>query len=754
VSQSEPVSPNIHLTNMHIILMMVFAMQSLGTLSGEPHRGNLCLRDSGSVMVANRCPSVEGRSFEVEAGPEERVFGWISADRSTIALGIVPASADNVMLPEGPAAIHLEIKGSEDRDWPQATTLTIGTRESPGRWQIELSAVDVVRLRTILLPVGTWDIRLEASRHAVTALPRTRVLEAVNAGVITLEPLPRIRGTVIDREGKFLTAAVMIGNEGDVLAISDNFGEVLYEAPCTEEANCILPESFRIEYPGTAQAWFTIANRRRDLDLDTVRLAKGGTLSVELDRGSVKTPLVVEILDDPTAQIPPPDYPRRANSDSERWHRLQLRHDAPDLFVKQRVFPRIDSVALTDDASSVKFENLPEGQLRLVVRGRDQGEYLSRFFNVAPEEELEIEVAIQPTEVTVDVSRDGKDIEGVPVQITQWDPPWHRVQTAPTDATGKSTITIWEKGRHTAHLADANIRGATEVEIGEEKAQTVAIGGPGASIAGQVVDASSGKPVAGAALLFEDLFYYGDSAPRAVTDDDGRFEIESVVPGNYRYRLRAEGFLPIAGGGQANPGHNDLPAIRVSPGVEYRVSVVWEDGKPIPGAVYLEGSGLYGRHVADENGEITFRRNIPDRAVPFWIVPAQGSFARGERRFDQKITIRVQRPGEKLILVFQDGEKEPVSFAHANFGWDGHPIPREVRLAIESIQNKSFHSGASSRLTLEGMPPGRYTFSAIRGFGRTPWIPDWGWRPITTVHYSGMEQVAKIVMPVPRAKAE
>jgi hypothetical protein len=167
-----------------------------------------------------------------------------------------------------------------------------------------------------------------------------------------------------------------------------------------------------------------------------------------------------------------------------------------------------------------------------------------------------------------------------------------------------------------------------------------------------------------------------------------------------------------------------------------------------------KGSGLYGRHVADENGEITFRRGIPDRAVPFWIVPPQGSFARGERRFDQRITIRVQRPGEKLILDFQDAEKEPVSFAHVNFGWDGHPIPREVRLAIESIHNKSFHSGASSRLTLEGMPPGRYTVSAIRGFGRTPWFPEWGWRPITTVHYSGMEQVAKIVMRVPRTKAE
>jgi hypothetical protein len=596
---------------------------------------------------------------------------------------------------------------------------------------------------------------LKASRHAATTLPRTRVLEAVNLGVIPLEPLPQIRSTVIDREGKFLRAAVMIGSEGDVLATSDNFGELLYEAPCMQEGNCILPHSFRIEYPGTAQAWFTIANRKRDLDLDTVRLADGGTLHVDVDRGPVKTPLVVEILDDPTVQTRRPDSARRQLSDaSERWHRLELRREAPDLFVTRQHFPLIASASLTEDASSVKFENLPEGQLRLVVRGRDQGQYLSRFFNVAPEETLEIELAIRPTEVTVEVTRDGKDIVGVPVQITQWDAPWYRVQTQPTDAKGKATITIWEKGRHTAHLAGANIRGATEVEIGEEKTQTVAIGHGGASIAGQVVDRSTGKPVAGAALLFEDLFYYGDSALRMVTDDEGRFKLESVVPGNYQYELRAEGFLPMTGGGQTRPGLNDLPAIRVSPGVEYRVSVVWEDGEPIPDAVYLEHSGLYGRHVADENGQITFRRDIPQHPVPFWIVPVEGSFARGERGLDQKITIRVQRPGEKLILAFEDADKQPVNFAHAMFDWDGQHMSREDRLAIESIQNKSFRSGASSRLTLEGMPPGRYTFSALHGFGLTPWVREWDWRPLRTVHYGGMEQVAKIVMPVRRTKAE
>jgi hypothetical protein len=735
---------------MHLLLMVVLALQSLGAASGVPVRGSLCLSEPGSLMLAKNCRSVEGNSFEVEPEPEECVYAWISSDRSAIALGVVPADADSVTLPEAPFPMNLEIKGSKDRDWPQTTSLAIGTRETPGRWRIELSAIDVTRLRTILLPAGTWDVRLKAARHAVTALPRTRVIEPLDLGVITLQPLPQIRGTVIDREGKFIRAAVLISDERELLATSGNFGELLYEAPCTAESDCVLPEGFRVEYPGTAPAWFTVANRKRDFDFDTLRLAKGGTLHVRLDRSAVKAPLVVEILDDPTARIPAAPYAPRLSSEAhERAHRWHLRREAPDLFSTTRSFPLLDSAVLTEEESSAKFENLPERQLRLVLRGREQGEYLSRFFHVAPEETHEMEIAIQPTELTVYVSRYGKDIEGVTVQITQWNAPWHRVQTPPTDARARSTITIWEKGKFSAHVVDRNLRAAALLEIGEQKAQNVAIDVIPALVRGRVVEATTEKPLPGVAVLCDDLFYREDSAPGAVTDDDGRFEIESVMTGAYYCEFRVDGFLPTSRGGGITPGNNELGTIRLDRGAQYRVTVVWEDGTPIPGAVYLESSRLYGSHVADANGEITFMRAIPPQPIPFWIVPVEGSFALGERGFAQEITIRVPHPGENIVLDFVNADKEPVNFAHVAVMWNGRPLPRETRLAIESIQNKRFRSGASSRLTLEGMPPGAYTVSAARRFSDNPWLPEWPWRPLTTVNYSGMQQTAKVVVPEP-----
>jgi hypothetical protein len=730
-------------------------MQSLGAAPGEVLRGSLCLSDPGSTMVAKHCRSVEGASFEIEPDPEERVFALISSDQSTITLGVVPPDATLVTLPEGRSAINLEVKGSKHREWPQTTTVAIGTRDTPGQWRIDLTSIEVVRLRTILLPAGTWDLRLKAVRHAVTALPLTRVLEPVDLGVITLEPLPQIRGTVIDREGEPIRAAVLISDERELLATSGNFGEILYEAPCTEQPNCILPERFRIEYPGTAPAWFTAGNPRRDFDFETLRLAKGGTLHLKVDRSVVKAPLYIEILDDRTARVPASPRSRHALLDThERSLRLHLRRETPDLFQGPGSFPRVASTALAEGASSARFENLPEGQLRLVLRGREQGAYLSRFFQVAPEDTLEMEIAIQPTELTVEVSLDGKDVEGVPVQVTQWNAPWHTVQTPPTGATGTSTITIWEKGKHAAQVADGRIRAATVVEIGEKTAQNVKIDVTPASISGQVVEASTGKPLAGIPLLFEDLFYRGELAPGAVTDDDGRFEVENMMTGGYYYEVHAEGFLPVVRGGEIRPGYNELEPVRLERGIEYRVRILWDDGTPIPGAVYLD-SHPYGQHVADENGEVTFMRAIPRiRPSPFWIVPPEGSFAPGERGFNQEITIMVPRPGEKLILDFLTIDKEPANFVHVNFVWNGHYLSRQTKLAIETLQNKRFRSDASSRLTLVGMPPGHYTFTALRSFAANPLFPDWSPLPRTTVHYGGMEQTAKVIVPVSRSQPE
>ena len=738
---------------MHLLPLLLFATQVLSPATDAPARGSLCLSDPGALMVARHCKSVEGTSFAVQKDPEERVYAWISSDESTVVLGTAPADADTVALPEAAATMSLELEGSPDRDWPQTTAVTVGTRETPALWRIELSEREALRLRKLVVPVGTWDLRFKALRHAVSALPFLKIQDGLDLGTITLHPLPQIRANVIDREGEFIRSALMLSNDRAVLATSGNFGEIVYEAPCEEETNdgCILPRGFVIEYPGTPPAWFAVTNRKRDFDVGTLRLAKGGTLLVELDRSAVKSPLIVEVLDDATAQSPRYLRPNVPLS-QERFRRWELRREAADVFAKPPFFPLIASAALTEDESSVRFDNLPEGQLRLVIRGEEQGEYLSRFFNVGPEETREMEIAIQPAKLTVDVSRDGKDLEGISVEITQWDAPWHSVRTPPTDLRGKASVRVWEKGRHSARVVDSTIRAATLIDIGEQKEQTVTIHVVPASISGRVVEATTEKPVAGVAVLFDDLFYGFDAMPEAVTDDDGRFAIESSVPGLYRAELRADGFLPAERGGVIRPGHNDLGSIRMGRGVPYRVKVLWDDGTPIPGAVYLEKSDLYGVHVADENGEITFNRAIPTGPIPFWIVPEEGSFARGERAFDQEITIQVQQPGENLILNFEDGDEEPVDFAHFSFMWDGHPISRVTRLAIESIQNKRFRSDSASRLTLEGMPPGRYTIAAMRSFAGSPWMPEYLWSPVTTVHFSGAEQTANVIVAEPPPK--
>lgn len=726
-----------------LLMVLIVAMYGFPAAAEEPLKGSLCLSEPGTIMVARHCRSTEGTTFEVEATAEERVFGWISSDESSVAFGVAAAGTKTVELPVAPAVIKLEIRGSREREWPQTTVLTIGATEKPALWQIELSPTEVVQLREILMPTGTWDVRFKALRHAGTTRTSIKIVNALDLGIVTLQPLPQIRANVIDREGEFIRSAMMISDGREVLATSDNLGEILYEAPCAVETDCVLPKGFRIEYPGTPPAWFTITNRKHDFDVGTLRLAAGGTLQVEIDRKSVKTPLVVEVVADPTAQVPADS--RRWSDD--RWRRWHLRREASDLFVSPEFFPLIASATLTEDESSVTFDNLPEGQLRLIVRGREQGEYLSRFFHVTPEETHDIKLAIQPAQLTIEVSRYGKDLEGVQVEITQWDAPWHSNQLPPTDEAGKSTMTMWEKGKHSAHIVDRKLRAATLFDVAEQKEQNVSLSVVPASLSGRVVEAATEKPVPGVALLLEDVFYGHVPTPDALTDDDGRFEIKNAMTGPYRLEVRADGFLPTERGGAIAPGHNNLAPVRLGHGVPYHVNVVWDDGTPIPGAVYLEGTRLHGVHIANEEGNINFTRGVPELPIPFWIVPAEGSFARGERTFEQEITIRVQRPGEKLILNFEDEDEEPVNFAHVSLMWNSRMLSRETRLAIESIQNKKFASGAASRLALEGMPAGIYTFSAARSFAGNPWLPQHLWPPQTTVHYSGAGQTAKVAVP-------
>ncbi|MBW3563212.1 MAG: carboxypeptidase-like regulatory domain-containing protein [Acidobacteria bacterium] len=712
------------LNSMRFLIAVSFVAAAIGAqVADDPVRGRLCLRDTGELAVVEMCRQVEGYEIEVEAAESDRVWIWYSRDGNVLSLGALEAGASRVRLPEEPLPMTLELDGSSDRDWPQRTTIQIGPRGRPANWTIELSSISVPMLREIRPPPGTWSVRFKADRHVPAAFPAERLVdEPVDLGLIELKPLPQIRGTIIDREGELLSEVMLIAEDGSPLATSDFNGEVLFEAPCGEEPeSCRLPALFRLEYPGTAALWFRTHYRDRDLDLDVVRMAPGGALDLRVKREGVRGPIFVDVIDDPKP-VPPLPY-----------------------------YPTIMTARLHDREDSVLIENLPEGLLRLAIRGLDAGQYYSEYFVAEAEKTIELEVTLKPYVVAFDVVHGEKPAEGVRIQVQQKETPQHVSQTEPTNAHGRASLALWQPGKHSAILVDPSRRGGLQfdsatvgdslrIEVGEGK------------VTGRVVDSGTEEPIAGAAVLAESDFYKGNTASGAITDETGTYEIEGLMPTFHRVGAIAEGYLP--GGRRARVGTGETPVetIELGKGVTYTITATWEDGTPIVGAAFFwlrQRTLPQPEGYTDENGQFRLVTFVPPRPAQFWIVPVEGSFAPGELYLEREIDVEVPPPSERVVLDFEDANGDPANYAHVFFTINGRHLHPQLPEALELVQRTKFHSGPAPRLVLEGLAPGSYGFMAVRAMSESEMSGYRRFGKPTTVHVGPGEQTGTVEVRVP-----
>jgi hypothetical protein len=683
----------------------------------EAVRGRLCIMEPGRTAVVERCSEVEGTDFDVAAAPAERVWVWSRRNLRTVALGKLDAGTTRIRLPDEPLPTTLEITGSADRDWPQPTTIAIGRFDRPAFWKIELSPMHAERLREILLPRGSWSLSVRAERHIIASFPPFRLIdEPVELGRVELEPLPRILGTVIDGEGELLPSVLLIAGDGTPLATSGGEGELLWEASCSEDReSCFLPEWVRLEYPGTATLWFHAIRRDRSLDLDVVRMAPGGTLDLRIDRSAVLGRIVVEIVDDPKP-VPP----------LERY-------------------PTVARLELSEDEELAVIEHLPEGMLRVDLRGTTTGEVYSEYVVIRAGETLVYDVALRPTTLVFEVTGEGKRIRGVPIRVEQLAPPHHVSQTMPTDAEGRTSLTLWQPGAHTARLAHIRLRGGTVFDS-ERVEESLEIEVGSSQVRGRVVDDETGEAVAGAMVVCLNRFYSDQMAPGVSTDEHGSYEIDGLMTGRHSVRATADGYSPGGERVEIAPGLNGVETIRLKRLVPYTITALWEDGTPIVGAALFRGGDAPAdlEKVTDGHGRITVELVPPPRPVRFWIVPEQGSFADGELYLEQQVEVVVPPPAGRVELDLHDDDGRPIHFVHVYFAYGGTWLPRGLRETIERLQGQKFHSGPAPRLVLEGLAPGTYGFTAIHAFSESE-IPEYvyGWRS-TTIHLGPVEQSGKV----------
>jgi hypothetical protein len=103
-----------------------------------------------------------------------------------------------------------------------------------------------------------------------------------------------------------------------------------------------------------------------------------------------------------------------------------------------------------------------------------------------------------------------------------------------------------------------------------------------ADIAGRVLD-PAGDPVEGARVLGEPA---GDEpSAEAVTDDDGRFVLQDLVPGPHRVEARYPGFAPVWASGV--PAGADALVLQLAPGGAITGTITAEGGGAVPGSTVV-----------------------------------------------------------------------------------------------------------------------------------------------------------------------
>jgi len=258
-----------------------------------------------------------------------------------------------------------------------------------------------------------------------------------------------------------------------------------------------------------------------------------------------------------------------------------------------------------------------------------------------------------------------------------------------------------------------------------KRATIEAFAGAGGVVGGQVVNWSTGDPVAGAELTFAG----DDGAHTLRSDGDGNFELTTPKPGTFALiSITAAGFLPYAPEYLHSPVHVDVAngqAIRgmrlfVYPAVDYFGQVVDMKGAPVAGArVKLLGTPdqtiykLATEWTSDRDGKFTF--HAPDFAV----IEATASGHRGSAILDGKVAISKQ-----MTIVLRDEPARDQAITGRVIDGDGHPMP-DVLVTAEPAKERppwprvgaAATSGADGSFKIEGLDKDTFgLFAESEGF--------------------------------------
>lgn len=641
-----------------------------------PPPGRFCIGAPGSDLFAGDCRDVTGDAVEVAPAARTRAWAHLDGARKLLTLGTLAPDETKIALARKPGAM-LSITGAASRDWPAPATLTLASKAS--QWTATIAAKEATTLRGIAVADGTYDVRVAAAHHFPFERKGTKFSADAPTllGDVTLQPLPQVRGSFVDKEGNPLADVRITTPDGKLLATSNATGQV------SEEVQERLQERLFVRRDGFAHKTIELS-KSVDVNFGRIVMGSGGTLTIDVDRKDYAGPLTASLI---------------------RTHEHARKRTT---FASQQIDGQSSQLVLPD---------LEARDYILILRGEEALQTVVKPLSLGDAEKKSITISLDSYRVRGSVHRGSNPYGNATVGFTQGDGEWFA--ETKTDAQGRFASEAWFKGRVSVVVEPApgtdyrTIREVTaplnewDIELPDRK------------ITGIVVDKATGKPLPNAmlSLRFELLGPERLGGMRGVKlRDDATFELDLLEPGMFELEARLDPFLP-------KTERVDLKAeervrsvrIELEEGQKVRVQVHDATGRP-PLDTELVGvrtdrRRLGGHWRVDPNGMATVALQ-PDEVKTMWALTPRDTFAqftvRAAEAGSKPVSVSLPPPVATLVIraVREDGT--PVAGVHIFMRHNGVFLDDDVRSYFANRRGTPMRTGSDGTITLPHMPAGTY----------------------------------------------
>jgi hypothetical protein len=368
----------------------------------------------------------------------------------------------------------------------------------------------------------------------------------------------------------------------------------------------------------------------------------------------------------------------------------------------------------------VRFDDLATGVYQILIANtQSASEKLATTAMVAAGETCHTSIEIASIHVFGRVTLGDVPLSNAVVQLKHRLFQWQTATVADKD--GLFHAQLWQGGTYSYSVRSSALATAylDHVEIGSLATFHWTLTVPDRRIMGNVRDAATGSPVAGASLAITNTV--GDTRKHRTAKADGRgyFDVAGMMPGSVSVAASASGYLDSAPAALVlRPGdRSESVDMTMEPGVVVPLSVTSAAGDPLPMATVITATEGHIRARSKTGEDGTAMVTIPKEPAQVYVIPRQGSFvaiaARDGRLASQHAI--VPRPTSTLRIVTRTKAGQPLSMVSFLMRCNGVIVPPAVAEELFDIQGLPLLTNTHGEAFLRNLPAGFYEFWPYRG---------------------------------------